>query len=141
MRRMLAGSLLSISLVAGCSDDSGPTAPTGSVFPQTIRGTVTGASPICSDYFDEFEAPCQQFQVIAPRGRTLVARLTWSDPNTYLRLGSGASASIINWNPCSASGCVSRIGVATGEVSLAVGLDIERSAGTSQAFEIALSLE
>lgn len=101
-----AATLIGISLAAGCSDDSGPTGPSGSVFPQTIRGTVTGASPVCRDYFGEFEAPCQQSQVIAPRGRTLVVRLSWSDPNTYLRLGSGASASIVNWDPCSASGCV-----------------------------------
>ena len=50
----LLAALLGISLFAGCSDDSGPTGPAPSAFPQTIQGSVGGASALCVGVDDDY---------------------------------------------------------------------------------------
>jgi hypothetical protein len=145
-RQILATALLGISLGAGCSDDSGPTSPAASTFPQTIHGTVGAASPVCEgndDTYGEVQYPCERFTIVAPRRGTLVARLTWSGQNNFLRLGAG-SRDFVSWNvnPCSSSTCETRILVAEGGTSsLAVALDTGRSRTASQAFDVTVSLE
>lgn len=135
--------LLVTSLAVGCSDDSGPSGPLASTLPETVQGTVSTESPICEgndDTYGPVQFPCERFQIVAPRRGTLVARLTWSDRNTFLRLGSG-SDSFVQWTDCTSSGCESRIPVGTREMSLAVGLDNRRNGSTNQAFQVNLSLE
>ena len=138
--------LLGISLAAACSDDSGPTGVSASTLPQTIHGTVGGASPVCQgedDTYGTVEYPCERFSVVAPRRGTLVARLTWFGQGTFLRIGAG-SRDFVNWNvnPCSLSSCEARILVGEGGTStLAVALDTRRSHSTSQAFDVNVSLE
>lgn len=142
-RQFLATALLGISLGAGCSDDSGPTGPAASTFPQTIHGTVNAASLFChgmDDVYGDLNTACESFLVVPSHRGTLVARLTWPERNTYLLLGSG-SANFVQWNFCSSSGCESRFPVGTREVTLWVGLDTRRSASSSQAFQVDLSLE
>ena len=142
-RQILFTALLGISLAAGCSDDSGPTGPAASTFPQTIHGTVSAASLFChgtDDVYGELDTPCESFLVVPPHRGTLVARLTWPERNAYLLLGSG-STSFVQWNFCSSSGCESRFPVGTREMTLWVGLDTRRSRSSSQSFQVDLSLE
>ena len=141
--QILATALLGISFVTGCSDDSGPTGPAASAFPQTIHGTVSATSLFChgaDEVYGELDTPCESFQVAPPRRGTLVARLTWPERNTYLFLGSGSST-FVQWNFCSSSGCEARFPVGTRETTLWVGLDTRRSGSSSQAFQVDLSLE
>ncbi len=140
--QILATALLGISLAAGCSDDSGPTGPAASTFPQTIHGTVSSASLFCHgmDLYGDLDIACESFVVVPPHRGTLVARLTWPERNTYLSLGTG-SASFVQWNFCSSSGCESRFPVGTREVTLWVGLDTQRGRSSSQSFQVDLSLE
>lgn len=140
---MFRAALLVTSLAVGCSDDSGPSGPLSSTLPETVQGIVSAASPTCDgndDTYGTVRFPCERFQVVPPRRGTLVARLTWPDRNTVLRLGSGSNA-FFQWTDCTSSGCESRIPVGTREASLAVGLDNRRSGSSSQAFEVNLSLE
>jgi hypothetical protein len=142
-KQVVLGALLGIFFAAGCSDDSGPTGPATSTLPQTIHGTVSGASLFChgtDDVYGELDTPCESFLIVPPRRGTLVARLTWPERNTYLLMGSGSST-FVQWNFCSASGCESRFAVGTRETTLWVGLDTRRSSSSSQAFEVNLSLE
>lgn len=144
--QIFATALLGISLAAGCSDDTGPTGPAPSTFPQTIHATVGSASPICEgndDTYGEVQYPCERFTIVVPRGGTLVARLTWPDPNARLLLGAG-SRDFFNWDyfTRSFSGCEIRIPVNAGATPrLAIGLDTSRGGNTSQPFDVDVSLE
>jgi hypothetical protein len=142
-RHSLFAALLGISLAVGCSDDSGPSGPAASVFPQTIHGTVSGASLFChgtDDLYGDLDVACEGFLVVPPHRGTLVARLTWPERNAHLLLGTG-STTFVQWNSCSASGCESRFPVGTRETTLWVGLDTRRSGISSQLFQLDLSLE
>jgi hypothetical protein len=139
----LLAALLGISFVAGCSDDSGPTGPPPSVFPQTIQGSVSGASALCvgqDDDYGELEFPCERFSIVTPRSGTLVARLTWPDPTAHLLLGSGSPNLSSCWNPCSASGCESRIFVrGDGATNLSVALTNVPAGTQSRTFQVDLT--
>lgn len=135
--------LLGLSLASGCSDDSGPTAPAASTFPQTITGTVSAALATCrgsDDYFDEIEVACQGFPIVAGRRGTLVARLAWQDRDAYLRVGAG-TGSFVSWGTCTSTACESRTPVGEGGTTVWVGMDTNRSRVSSEAFELTVSLE
>ena len=144
-RQALIAFLVGISFVAGCSNDSGPTAMSPSTLPQTLHGTVSAASPVCEgndDTYGTVRYPCERFTIVAPRRGTLVARLSWSGPNNVLRLGAG-SRDFVNWNvnPCASSTCETRILVAEGGTSSLAAALTGRSLITTQAFDVSVSLE
>ena len=97
--QIFATALLGISLAAGCSDDSGPTGPAPSTFPQTIHGTVAPES-LCAGTTKVRDAPvpCEQFTIVPPRRGTLVARLTWPDPNRAFSWASEPGFLELGWS-------------------------------------------